>query len=208
LIRNQVAPEARLGFAGPVGYNCGAGYVAYLPILAQREMMADDYYGFPKGMVAGDYPPAPYRRTWRRFCVFRRLRHHPLGRRAVRAGNAAVFPRASGGVRMLRRKADAEVYRLRDAAAPSRFLVGAGRVEARPNRLRVFLDDPAARAVIRYNWRDGLVCRTPGATIAPHAVDEHLRFIAIQPGGHSPVEIGYRPRAAPTPPNFDGYFHH
>jgi len=208
-IRNQVAPEARLGFAGPVGYNCGAGYVAYLPILAQREMMADDYYGFPKGMVAGDYPPAPYRRDLASFLAFSGAYGITHWAVVPSARETRRFFRAHPeAFECVRRKADAEVYRLRDAAAPSRFLVGAGRVEARPNRLRVFLDDPAARAVIRYNWRDGLVCRTPGATIAPHAVDEHLRFIAIQPGGHSPVEIGYRPRAAPTPPNFDGYFHH
>jgi len=62
--------------------------------------------------------------------------------------------------------------------------------------------------VIRYNWRAGLICRTPGATIEPFAVDEHLRFIAVHPGGHACVAIGYRPHWAPLEPNFDGTFHH
>ena len=73
----------------------------------------------------------------------------------------------------------------------------------------MFPADPAAeRVVIRYNWRDGLVCRTPGAAIEPFAVDGNLRFIAVKPGGNAGVEIGYRPHAAPVKPNFDGTFHH
>ena len=86
---------------------------------------------------------------------------------------------------------------------------GAGRVEARENRIEVFPADPSAeRVVIRYNWRDGLVCRTPGASIEPFPVDENLRFIAVHPGGNEKVRIGYRPHGAPVKPNFDGTFHH
>ena len=62
--------------------------------------------------------------------------------------------------------------------------------------------------MLRYNWRDGLFCRTPGAAIEPFAVDDNLRFIAVKPGGNGRVAIGYRPHAAPIQPNFDGYFHH
>ena len=98
---------------------------------------------------------------------------------------------------------------MKDPGPGTRFYEGAGRVAARENRLEVTLADPSAeRVVLRYNWRPGLVCRTPGATIAPFAVDENLRFIAVHPGGNERVAIGYRPHAAPIQPNFDGTFHH
>ena len=104
---------------------------------------------------------------------------------------------------------DVRIYRLKDPGPGTRFYAGAGRVAARENRIEVFPADPDAELlVLRYNWRAGLVCRTPGAAIAPYAVDENLRFIAVKPGGNERVEIGYRPHAAPVQPNFDGHFHH
>jgi hypothetical protein len=102
-----------------------------------------------------------------------------------------------------------EIYRVRGLSPPTRFLEGAGRVAARGNALFVRPEPAdAARVVIRYNWRDGLVCRTPGASIEPFDVDGHLQFIAVRPGGNPVVKIGYRPRPAPLKPNFDGSFHH
>ena len=62
--------------------------------------------------------------------------------------------------------------------------------------------------MLRYNWRDGLVCRTPGAAIEPFAVDENLTFIAVRPGGNERIDVGYRTHAAPIRPNFDGYLQH
>ena len=104
---------------------------------------------------------------------------------------------------------DVRIYRLKDPGPGTRFFEGAGRVAARENRIEVFPADPSAeRLVLRYNWRAGLVCRTPGAAIEPFAVDGNLRFIAVKPGGNARVEIGYRPHAAPVQPNFDGHFHH
>ena len=101
---------------------------------------------------------------------------------------------------------DITVFAVKGASG-GRFLEGAGRVAADCNRLRVELDAPG-RAVIRYNWRKGLVCKTPGASIGPFEVDENLRFIAVEPGTNAVVEIGYRPHADGIAPNFDGRFHH
>ena len=211
-IRAEVPAEGRLGFAGRNIHFYGGGNVAYLPILAGREMMADDYYGFPRGTIEYNYPPAFYRRTLEGYLFFSRaygITHWTTsnpGAMEFLAAHPDAFERVKS-MRMLGR--DFAVYRVAGGEAATRFLEGAGRVAARENRLEVFPADPAAaRIVIRYNWRDGLFCRTTGAAIAPFPVDENLRFIAVQPGGNGRVEIGYRPSAAPVKPNFDGRFHH
>ena len=211
-IRSEVPAEGRLGFAGPAVHDFGSGNIAYLPVLAGREMMADDYYGFPRGTIEYHYPPEAYRQDIGRFLFFSRAYGitHWISTRPEAQNFLRGLPENFEPVKSLalgRRRA--EIYRLKDPGAVSRFWEGAGRVTARENRLDVFPADPAAaRVVLRYNWRDGLVCRTPGASIAPFAVDENLRFIAVHPGGNPRVEIGYRPHWAPVKPNFDGRFHH
>ncbi len=211
-IRAEVPADGRLGFAGRAVHFYGGGNIAYLPILANREMMADDYYGFPRGTIEYNYPPAAYRRSPERHAFFTRAYGitHWVSARADSSRLLAAQPEHYERVKELQiggRRI--EVFRVQNPAPGSRFWEGAGRVAARENRLLVYPADPAAeRVVIRYNWRDGLVCRTPGAAIEPYAVDENLRFIAVCPGGNRCVEIGYRPHGAPVKPNFDGTFHH
>ena len=48
-VREQVPADGRLLFAGSVVHAYGRGHIAYLPLLAGREIMACDYYGFPAG---------------------------------------------------------------------------------------------------------------------------------------------------------------
>ena len=211
-IRTEVPPDGRLGFAGRAVHFFGGGNIAYLPVLTGREMMGDDYYGFPRGTIEYNYPPAAYRRDADRYWAFSRtcgithwITAWPDAREFLASQPDRYEPVKS--LTILDRPVD--VFRVKDPAPVSRLLEGSGRVEARENRLVVFPADPAAeRVVIRYNWRAGLVCRTPGAAIAPFAVDENICFIAVHPGGNARVEIGYRPHAAPIAPNFDGHFHH
>ncbi|MGD9612058.1 MAG: hypothetical protein AB7V22_04065 [Kiritimatiellia bacterium] len=211
-IRAEVPEDGRLGFAGRAEQLYGWGKIAYLPILADREMMADDYYGFPLGTVEYDYPPAAYRRTPAGFLFFTEaygITHWATAQPEAMRFFGAHPDRFERVKTKIIQQRQIKIYRVKAAPRASRFWQGAGRVAARENRLEVFPADPdAARVVIRYNWREGLACRTPGAAIEPQAVDENLRFIAIRPGGNERVEIGYRPRATPIPPNFDGYFHH
>ena len=70
--------------------------------------------------------------------------------------------------------------------------------------------DPSAAAplVLRYRWRDGLRCLTPGASVGPFSVDGNIRLVAVAPGGASEVRIGYRPIRRPLAPDFDGHYHH
>ena len=211
-IRREVPEDGRLGFAGRNVHFYGGGNLAYLPILAGREMMGDDYYGFPRGTVEFNYPPEYYRREVGRYLFFGRaygITHWVATMPEALAallGNPDEFEPVRH-VELLGR--DVVAFRVRNPGRGTRFLEGEGNVEARVNRLVVRPADPGAeRVVVRYNWRDGIYCKTPGAAIEPHAVDENVRFIAVRPGGNESVEIGYRPHAAPIPPNFDGRFHH
>ena len=211
-IRAHVPEDGRLGFAGRAVHFYGGGNVAYLPVLTHREMMADDYYGFPRGTIEYNYPPSFYRRSLDGFLFFSRA--YGISHWIATAPDAFEFLESHPdhfepvhAQTVLNR--DVRIYRLKDPGPGTRFYAGAGRVAARENRIEVFPADPDAELlVLRYNWRAGLVCRTPGAAIAPYAVDENLRFIAVKPGGNERVEIGYRPHAAPVQPNFDGHFHH
>ena len=211
-IRDEVPQEGRLGFAGKAVHFYGGGNIAYLPVLTGREMMADDYYGFPRGTIEYNFPPSTYRKELDSYLFFTRA--YGITHWVATMPDALEFLSAHPDqfervktMTVLERTI--EVYRVKEPGTVSRFWEGTGRVQAKENSLDVFPEDPSgARVVIRYNWREGLVCRTPGASIEPFPVDSNLRFIAIHPGGNEHVRIGYRPHAAPVKPNFDGHFHH
>ena len=219
-IRENVPEEGRLAFAGETSNFVGGGTVAYLPILTGREMMSDDYYTFPPGLTSRNYPPAPYRRSVDAFLSFSRLygithwavvdrsprklgfsRGTPgCGGRPGAFDERGTFPLRGGKV---------TIFAVHDPGPVSRLLVGEGAVESRENRILVRPADPAADTlVLRYNWREGLVCKTPGATIEPYPADENLLFVAVHPNGAPEVEIGYRAGFRPLAPNFDGRYHH
>ena len=211
-IRREVPPEGRLAFAGSTDWKYEWGKPTYLPILAGREMMADDYYSYPRGLIEHNYPPRAYRASLETWLAFTRAYGitHWAATDERHKGFLAAHPEWFECVRrMSMQSSRIEIYRVRGLSPPTRFLEGAGRVAARGNALFVRPEPAdAARVVIRYNWRDGLVCRTPGASIEPFDVDGHLQFIAVRPNGNPVVKIGYRPRPAPLKPNFDGSFHH
>lgn len=211
-IRAEVPAEGRLAFAGKMVHVFGGGNTAYLPVLTGREMMGDDYYGFPPGTAEYNYPPAYYRTSPDRYRFFAQaygITHWVAAQaedQAYLRNHPEEFEFAQAFTILKNR---IEVYRERETADVSRFFAGAGRVAARVNRLEVFPADPAAeRVVLRYNWREGLRCLTPGAAIEPFAVDENLVFIAVRPGGNERIDVGYRTHAAPIRPNFDGYLQH
>lgn len=221
-VRNNVPEGGRLAFAGATYNKFDWGTVSYLPILSGREMMSADYYSFPRGFVELDYPPRACRSSLDAFIEFSRLygvTHWAVMEKNPRklgfyegrpdcGGRPGAFELAA---RFQLQSTDLRVYRV---VAPwtgnvTRLLEGEGAVEARERHISVRPADPSAtRLVLRYNWRDGLFCRTPGATIEPFPAGDNLRFIAVHPNGAKQVEIGYRSPIRPLAPNPDGTFHH
>ena len=214
-IRDNVPPDGRVAIAGELHLRLDWGRAAYLPILTGREFFGGDYYAFPKGMVEFDCPPYVYRHSPDGYLRYSRL-YGITHWCALDRGAAAFFEEYPGGIfvpvaRFQMQSTHVTVFRVTEpwADSPSRLLEGEGEVEVRGNHILVRPADPATdRLVLRYNWRKGLVCRTPGATIEPVPVDENLTFIAVRPSGAPEVEIGYRPHSSKMPPNFDGSLQH
>ena len=214
-IHDNVPAGGRVAIVGHLHLRLDWGRAAYLPILSGREFFGGDYYAFPKGMVEFDCPPRAYRRPLNGYVRYARaygITHWCT----LDAKSAEFFRTAFDGVfkpvaTFQMQSTHVTVFRVDEpwAEAPSRLMEGKGEVEARGNRIVVRPADPASdRLILRYNWRKGLVCRTPGATIEPFQVDEHLTFIAVRPGGAKEVEIGFRPHWSKMRPNFDGSMQH
>lgn len=207
-VRENVPEGSRLLFAGRTRHAFGHAHVAYLPLLAGREMMACDYYDFPPGTFEPDYPP-------------KASRGEPGGSHAfmVRHGVSHVITYRQNYIDWFRSEPEhfeevAEfrhgtheivfrVFRVKESHGV--FLEGEGTVEADINRLRVtFPGDPPERAVVAYNWSDRLAADGP-AEIAPYETGTILgrnarrelipvRFIEIRPHGAREVDIRYEPR--------------
>jgi hypothetical protein len=213
-VRENVPPGGRLAFSGATANKFDWGTVSYLPVLAGRETMAADYYSFPRGFVELNYPPRFYRSSTEAFLFFSRaygVTHWAVMDERTRRFCEEEKDHFALAARFRMQSTDVRVYAVTDpwAAGVTRFLEGAGEVEARERRIVVRPADPAAeRLVLRYNWRDGLRCLTPGASIEPFEVDENLRFVAVHPNGAPEVVVGYRATGRPLAPNFDGTFHH
>lgn len=207
-IRDEVPENGRLLFAGPAVHSYGWGKIAYLPVLAEREMMADDYYGFPPGTIEYNYPPSPYRQEIERLMAFAAAYNvtHVITRENRFREFFARYPDKLRKERtFFFRGSELSAYRIiRDRP----LLPAAGRVGADVNRIVVEFDDEPQEVVLPYNWRQNLFCRTPGAVIEPYPWDENIRLIRVRPGGSKKVEIGYRMPWGPVEPNFDGRFHH
>ena len=212
VVQRVVPPDARLAFAGDTDCRYEWGKPAFFPILAQREMMADDYYGYPRQLIPYKYPPAPYRKTVEGVVEFSRIYGitHWASAEGYWRGVFTRNPEQFRHVHNMRMQSSVvDIFEVVEVQNPGRFFEGGGRVEARENRIDVFPEDPASsRVVIRYNWRDGLYCRTPDADIMPHKVDDNTVFIGIKPNGNACVTIGYRPLWRPLAPNVDGTYHH
>ncbi len=212
VVRREVPEDARLAFAGATDWRYEWGKPTFLPILTNREMMADDYYSYPKGLIQYNYPPVPYRKSIEGVVAFSKaygITHWAVAEEYWRK----VFKRTPEHFKLVHsmrmQSSSIDLFKVIDVVNPTRFYEGSGRVEAKENQIDIFPDDVnTGRIVIRYNWREGLFCRTSGSEIMPFDVDENLVFIAIKPKGNTQITIGYRSKWHPLKPNFDGTFHH
>ena len=198
-VREHVPEDGRLLFAGPVVHAYGRGHIAYLPLLAGREMMAGDYYGFPAGMVEHGYPPETFRK--RPGGMERFMRHHGVTHvisfRDNYLAHFRAHPESYEEVACFeepleRRNNRYIVFRVRDSGG--RFREGAGTVRAGFNRLAVsFGETVPPHAVIAYNW-DARLSAAPPAQIHPVEIEPGVTFIGLRPNGAREVRIRYRSR--------------
>lgn len=199
-ISDNVPEGSRLLFAGRAIHTYGRGHVAYLPVLADREMIACDYYEFPPGTYEADCPP-------------RAARSQPGGLHAylVRHGVSHVITCRPNYLEYFSGRPDEytpepefetnpkwgsfRVYRVHDAHGI--FLEGSGRVSADFNRLTVTFDGdtPPERAVLAYHWHERLVPDAP-AEIAPvpTGTPGEDPFLEIRPNGAHTVTLRFHPR--------------
>ncbi len=188
-VRENVPADGRLLFAGAAVHGYGGGKVAALPIFAEREMMAADYYGFSPRLVEYDYPPAEFRREGPekmfRFMELYNVTHvityHDAWKDVLRQRSQYYREKVAFG--------DKTVFEvLRDS---DMFVQGAGRLDVQLNRIRVFPADPDASLVIKYNWVDGLSASPASASVSPWETGTSVRLIHIDPGGADQVDITY-----------------
>ena len=190
--RANVPPDARMMFLGKNVHSYGTGHIAYMPVLAGRDMMASDYYGFPPGMIDEKYPPKPYRRKGaegiHHFARLHRVTHVV----ACREGYIEEFRlREKPSLFRECRELNGEslfIFEVLDPAE-SMFYKGTGSVRATFNRIDVDGLEGQDEVVIRYNWDDRLRAPSP-AEIFPVDIENGIRFIGIRPNGARRVAIG------------------
>ena len=181
-IRNETPADGRIMFAGACVHAYGWGNVAYLPVMAEREMMADDYYGFPAGTIEYNYPPRRFRASPEMMQLF------------MESYNVThVLTYRDNWKQYFREHADTfreelsftcvshEITVFTVLRPSSKFLEGEGRLSADFNRIDIELDAPQERLVLAYNWIDGL--HSPeGVELFPVVRDEEITLIGVRPG--------------------------
>lgn len=194
-IRAHVPADHRLLFCGSVNFKFAHAHVAYLPLLAKREMLALDYYGFPPSLLPDDFPPSEIKHDPARLHDYL-LRHGVSHVVAIHKLDKAIF---HGQPDLYRSVAKfelpngirARVYEVVDAA--SIFQLNSGHVEATFNRLDVHLDRPNEEAVLAYNWSERFSCPEP-AELLPEPQPDGETFIRIRPHGLADLTLRYHPR--------------
>jgi hypothetical protein len=190
-IRENVPEDGRVMFAGRTVHFYGGGHVAYLPVLTGREMLACDYYHFPPDSVEYDYPPRAFRETpdgIRRFVDYYNVTHIIT----YHDSWLEFLGKHTNSCRMVDFRPMEDDYRIFEVHRDSsRFLEGAGSVAADFNRICVNLEQTCDKAVIKYNWVDGMHADAP-ATVYPVQLENGVQFVGIKPGGARDVVIRYR----------------
>lgn len=191
-IEANVPEGSRLLFAGRAVHAFNRGHIAYLPVLAGREMMACDYYHFPPELVEYNYPPAGIRSDVEQMDKF--LKVYAVSCILTYKDHASwieYFDSRPGRFERLEPGPGFDFYAYRVKDAGSLFVENSGVIAAGFNRITVELDDPARDAVLGYNWSDRLEV-SGTAEILPFQVCEDIVLLGIKPNGEKRVEISFR----------------
>lgn len=195
-VQTHVPEDGRLALAGLAVHVYGRGHVAYLPILAGREMMACDYYGFPPGMVEMDFPPRAARAAPGGLHGYLKLHgvSHVITFHDHYIEHFRSRPEQFQEVAHIDSEEKENFTVFEVLGSGGRFLEGTGTVHARFNRWDVtFQGSPPETAVIAYNWNDRLRVAPP-AEIYPHDTGMGPTFIGIRPNGANTVHIRFKNR--------------
>ncbi len=192
-LREHVPEGGRVCFAGPCLHAYGRGNVAYLPVLVGREMMADDYYGFPLGTIEYNYPPPAFR--YPAAALMRFARAYNVTHLLTYKENWKTFLRAHPEcfreeLSIFSINLEIAVFTvLRD---PAVFLEGGGTARADFNRIELTFDDPSREAAIAYNWVEGLRADR-GVELFPYRFEEGITLIGARPHGAPSCTVTFRP---------------
>lgn len=189
----ELTPEGgRVLFAGRCLHAFGRGNVAYLPVLTGREMMADDYYGFPPGTIEYNYPPRRFRKSFDLMKVFfdsynvtHIMTYHDRWRDYFNSHPDYFREEESVASHHL----TITMFSVLRDSRP--ILKGSGKVSAKFNCIDVELDEPCAEVILTYNWIEGM--KSPdGVEIFRHDADEEISLVGVRPGGKRRFRITYR----------------
>lgn len=201
-ISENVPEDGRVAFLGPTGHAYGHAHVAYLPILAGREMMACDYYEFPPSTYEHDFPPRVVRRGPGGIRGY--LARHGVSHAVTTRSNYVSFmesrPEEFEQVARFSYShwtGDSDIRVFEVKGGREGMLRGAdGSVKATFNRIDVeFRGEPPERAVVAYIWNPRMRASPPAEIApAPPAAPGEDPFIEIRPHGAEKARIDYVPR--------------
>ncbi len=177
-IRTETPPNGRIAFMGATLHGYGAGQVALLPVLCEREMMACDYYAFSPHKVGYDFPPRQWRCDgeaiadyWALNGVTHVVTYHRKWKAFLRSRPKTYHEEAG----FMQTSLEMSVFST--GVEASRLQQGKGRVASRINGLTLTWEGDGRDAVLRYLWYPEL--RADGATVYPVSVAPGMNFIGV-----------------------------
>lgn len=189
-IKNNTEQNCRILFAGRTVHGVGGGHVAFLPVLAEREMMACDYYHFSPKLVEYNYPPKQWRKHgpkkmfefmelfnvgyivtyhahWKKW-----LRNHPEQYQEVKSFMQTTL----------------ELTVFKTQREYSFFLKGNGQVHSEPGSISV--QSSGKEIVLKYNWAEDLQS-DKGVTLFPYNAGDNVQLIGARMDGVEKFKIWY-----------------
>ncbi len=189
-IRENTTPGSRVLFAGPTVHGYGYAQASLLPVLAEREMIACDYYNFSPRRVEYEMPPKAFRGSPERVRAYLDL--HGVGHVITYHPHwIRFFSRTTNDyakVLTFGPKTNKCIFRVLNPAPP--LAAGAGRVTAGVDRIDVVPEGTPDEIILRYKWADGLRADPP-AEIRPVDMGDTIRFIGLKPHGAASCTIRY-----------------
>jgi len=190
-LRKNTPEKGRVLLAGCATNEYWQGRVAFLPVMADREMMAIDHFNSSRSAAGHDYPVSPVDGNEGKLSDFINLYNINYVITCDDDWRKFLSQDRSGyeEIKTFGDSPDKTVFKVN--RKPDQFVSGSGRVKAGINELVVTVDNPLEEAVLRYNWEDGLTVEAP-AMIKPFDMGGNVRFIAVNPHGKSTIMISYK----------------